>query len=102
MAASPLELRVMHFIKEEKMTELSASKRLHNLCAFLEEQKKNDSPYSAESWNELQTENNRLTTELAILRKERAQLVKIHEACASELYDAKKKISIIARRITAG
>ena len=65
------------------MTELSASKRLHNLCDFLEEQK-HDSPYSAESWHELQTENNRLTTELAILRKEREQLVKIHEACASE------------------
>jgi len=47
------------------MTELSASKRLHKLCDFLDEQK-HDSPYSAESWHELQTENNRLTTELAI------------------------------------
>ena len=74
------------------MTELSASNRLHKLCDFLDEQK-HDSPYSSESWNELQTENNRLTTELAILRKEREQLVKIHEDCASQLFDAKQKLA---------
>ena len=62
-----------------------------NFVIFLEKQKHN-SPYSAESWDELQTENNRLRTELAILRKEREQLVKIHEACASELWDAKQKL----------
>ena len=79
-------------VKEENTTELSASKRLHRLCDFLEKQK-HDSPYSAESWDELQAENNQLRTELAILRKEREQLVKIHEDCASQLFDAKQKLA---------
>jgi len=69
---------------------LTASERLHNLCSFLEHEK-NDSPYSSESWDELQDENNRLRTELAILRKEKETLIKIHESCASELFDLKHK-----------
>lgn len=49
------------------MTESSASKRLHKLCDFLEKQK-NESPYSAESWDELQAENDNLRAEIKKFR----------------------------------
>jgi len=64
---------------------LTASQRLHNLCDFLAHEKE-DSPYSAQSWDELQEENNVLRKRLAIKEKEFEQLKAIHEACASELY----------------
>jgi len=70
------------------MKETDPVKRLHNLCDFLEEQK-HESPYSSESWDELQAENNRLITELSVSVKERKQLVEIHEDCASQLWEAK-------------
>ncbi len=41
---------------------LSPSQRLRNICDYLEEQKQ-DSPYSAESWDELMEENEKLRSE---------------------------------------
>jgi hypothetical protein len=59
--------------------------RLNRLCDWLEE-KKNDSPYSAESWDELQSENDRLRLELI-------QITKIHNDLVSEYYDFKNGIT---------
>jgi len=59
--------------------------RLNRLCDFLEEQK-NESPYSAEGWQELQNENNRLRIELA-------QIIKIHEDLAREYGNFKDSTS---------
>lgn len=67
------------------MKELSASQRLHNLCDWLEKQK-HDSPYSAEAWDELQAENDRLRIELV-------QITKIHEQAISEFYDLKERFT---------
>jgi len=58
-------------------------KRLHNLCDMLQEQQ-DESPYSADSWSELEAENERLRVELK-------QLVVIHEKCSSELWDLKNQ-----------
>jgi hypothetical protein len=41
------------------------------------EEQKNESPYSAEAWQELQSENNRLRIELA-------QIIRIHEDLVRE------------------
>ncbi|NOU20414.1 MAG: hypothetical protein HOO93_01255 [Methyloglobulus sp.] len=67
------------------MREKDPVKRLHNLCDFLEQQK-HESPYSAESWDELQAENDRLRWELA-------QCCKQHEQAASELWDLKQQLT---------
>jgi hypothetical protein len=59
--------------------------RLNRLCDFLEEQK-NESPYSAEAWHELQNENNRLRVELD-------QIIRIHEDLAREYGNFKESVA---------
>lgn len=71
--------------------ETDPSKRLRNLCDFLEEQKQN-SPYSAKSWDELQAENEKL-------RQELAQCCKQHEQAASELWDVQQKLAVFYAEI---
>jgi hypothetical protein len=75
----------------KKVSQISAVEQLHNLCNFLEDQK-NDSPYSAEAWDELQKENDRLRVALA-------QIIKIHEDLArkygelqSDLFNCRQAI----------
>jgi ubiquitin-protein ligase len=63
---------------------IDASSRLLKLCDFLEEQR-NDSPYSAEAWQELEEENSRLRVELA-------QIIKIHEELAREYGNFKEYV----------
>jgi hypothetical protein len=79
------------------MKKTDSIKRLNNLCDFIEEQR-NNSPYSQESWHKLIEENNSLITKHAILSKEHTTLIKIHELCASELWNANKKLASLEKK----
>ena len=58
------------------MKQTDPIKRLRNLCDFLDEQK-NDSPYSAESWDELQAENNKLRDDLLVMKNALEELARL-------------------------
>ena len=51
------------------MAETDPIKQLRNLCDFLESQK-NDSPYSADAWDELHAENCGLRRDLTLCRRQ--------------------------------
>jgi hypothetical protein len=66
------------------MSEKDPVKRLHNLCDWMESQK-DDSPYSVEAWEDLQSENDRL-------RQEIKNCCAQHEQAASKLFDIQEAI----------